>query len=99
MRYGNLVRTNRTRMDSRKEIYRKKTEGARDEPPLLLRGRGRSASANRRERLDVEIEGELPRMGTEVDGLDLVLHLVGDPGLDHVRREHVSLQEVLMVSL
>ena len=41
--------------------------------------------------LDIEIQSELPRMGAEPDGIDLMLSLVLQPGLDHVLGEHVSL--------
>src|SRR5262245_59166524 len=41
--------------------------------------------------LGVEIEGELPRMGPQPDGVHLVLALVIDPGVDEVLREDVAL--------
>jgi hypothetical protein len=41
--------------------------------------------------LDIEIQSELPRMGTEADGVDLMLSLVLQPGLDHVLGKHVAL--------
>src|SRR5687767_12284151 len=40
--------------------------------------------------LDVEVEGELSRVRPQGDGVDLVLPLVGDPGLDQLRREDAS---------
>src|SRR5438128_2442452 len=44
-------------------------------------------------RLDVEVKRVLPRMGAQPYGVHLVLALVVDPRLDHVRREDVALQQ------
>src|SRR5690242_10433392 len=52
-----------------------------------------------RGRLDVVVEGELVRMRAEPDRIDLVLPLVLDPRLDQVRREHVALEEEVVVLL
>src|SRR5215207_5189728 len=49
--------------------------------------------------LDVVVEVELPRVGTEADGVDLVLALVGEPGVDHVLGEHAALEQELVVGL
>ncbi len=49
--------------------------------------------------LDVEVEGELPGMRAQPDGIHLVLPLVLDPGLDQVRGEDVALQQKVVVLL
>src|SRR5437762_6923349 len=43
--------------------------------------------------LNIEVERVLPGMRAEPDRVHLVLALVVDPRLDHVRREHVALQQ------
>ena len=50
-------------------------------------------------RSDVVVEGELPGMGPRLHREHLVLHLVGDPCLDHVLGEHVSLEQEVVVLL
>src|SRR4051812_605362 len=40
--------------------------------------------------LDVVVQVELPRVGAQADLVDLVLALVGEPGLDEVGREHAA---------
>ena len=40
---------------------------------------------------DIEVQSELPRMGTEPDGIDLMLSLVLKPGRDHVLGKHIPL--------
>src|SRR5262245_63055645 len=40
---------------------------------------------------NIEVQRELPRVRTQPDRIDLVLPLVLEPGLDDVRREHVTL--------
>src|SRR5438552_19110888 len=71
-------------------------------PPRVVRvgqGRGRDARARRAwrspgaRRLDIEVERVLPRMRAEPHGVHLVLALVVDARLDHVRREDVALQQ------
>src|SRR5712691_3612509 len=47
-------------------------------------------------RLYVEVERVLPRMRAEPYGVHLVLALVLDPRLDHVRREDVALQQPIV---
>ena len=49
------------------------------------------ASEDEVEGLDVEVEGELPGMGSEADRIDLVLSLVLDPGVDGVLGEDIAL--------
>lgn len=73
----------------------------------VLRPSGRRPSGRRPSRpqdhkpaarsLDVVVEVELPRVGTETDGVDLVLALVGDPCLDQVVGENPAGLEELMV--
>src|SRR4029453_13319890 len=46
-----------------------------------------------------EVQRELVRMRPEPDGVDLVRHLVVDPGLDDVLGEDVALQEEIVVAL
>src|SRR5271157_90381 len=48
---------------------------------------------------DIEIEHVFPGMRPQVEGKDLVLHLVVDPGFDHVRRKDIAFQEIVMVVL
>jgi hypothetical protein len=48
---------------------------------------------------DIKIQHELPGVRTEIEGEDLVLHLVVDPGLDDVRREDIALQKVFVIVL
>src|SRR5580704_3244277 len=47
--------------------------------------------------LDVVVERELIRVRPRADGLDLVLHLVVNPGLDQLFAEDISLQQELVV--
>src|SRR2546426_8128635 len=47
----------------------------------------------RARRSDIEVERVLPRMGAQPYGVHLVLALVLDPRLDHVRRKDVALQQ------
>jgi hypothetical protein len=49
--------------------------------------------------LDIEIEGELARMGPQLHVLDLVLPLEADVVLDHVGRKYIVPDKKLMVSL
>src|SRR2546422_776174 len=42
---------------------------------------------------NVEVQGELVGMRAQPDGIDLVLPLVVDPGLDDVGREDVALEQ------
>src|SRR2546427_11413004 len=58
-----------------------------------LRKRGGRGDARGARRLDIEVERVLPRMRAEPHGVHLVLALVVDPRLDHVRREDVALQQ------
>src|SRR6059036_1781317 len=50
-------------------------------------------------RSNIEVERELPRMRTQPHRVDLVLALVVDPRLDHVRREDVALQQPVVALL
>src|SRR5207248_77505 len=74
--------------------------------PLVGEGRGggwarpnRSTSQLGQGHLQVVIEEELVRDGPEVDRGELALALVGDPGLDHVGGEDISLEEPGVVVL
>src|SRR6267143_440858 len=49
--------------------------------------------------LRVVIEEELVRMRTQGDGIDLALTLVGDPGVDQVLGEDITLEQELVVGL
>src|SRR5262249_46352057 len=49
-------------------------------------------------RSDVEIEGELIGMGPQAQGLDLLLALVPDPGVDDVVGEDLALEQELVVA-
>lgn len=49
--------------------------------------------------LDVEVHLELVWVRAKSDRIDLVLPLVGDPGLDEVWSEHVALSEVVVICL
>src|SRR3954447_14935604 len=51
----------------------------------------------RRQRLNVVVEVELPRVGAELYFGDLALPLERDPRVDHVGREHVALQQEVVV--
>src|SRR4051794_30377296 len=51
------------------------------------------AAAVKVTRLDIEIERELPRMGPQPNGIDLILALVLQPGLDHVLGKHIAAQQ------
>src|SRR5262249_14271438 len=48
---------------------------------------------------NVEVQVELVRVWPQADGVHLFLALVPDPGADHVRREHFTLQHELVVLL
>src|SRR5204862_118122 len=73
--------------------------GARASPrPPRSRGGPPSAPAPPRSRdafaaLNIEVQRELPRVRTEPHRVHLVLALVLDPRLDHVRGEDVALQQ------
>ena len=43
----------------------------------------------------VEVQAELVGVRTQTHGVHLVLRLVPDPGVDHVRREHVAAEQEL----
>ena len=47
--------------------------------------------------LDVVVEDELPRVGTEAHRIDLLLALVGDPGLDQIVGEDPSRPQEIVV--
>jgi hypothetical protein len=49
--------------------------------------------------LHVVVEVVLHRDGAQAHGVDLVLALVADPGLDEVAGKHVTLEEKLVVGL
>src|SRR5262245_21203634 len=49
--------------------------------------------------LDVRVEHELVRMRAQADLVGLLRSLVLDPGGEHVLREHVALEQVLVVLL
>src|SRR5207245_3397681 len=51
------------------------------------------AATRERPRLDVEVEGVLPRMRREQNRVHIVLPLVVDPRLDDVGREDVPLEQ------
>src|SRR5437899_2657047 len=50
-------------------------------------------------RLDVVVERELPRVGTQPDRVYLLAALVADPRLDHVLGEDAALQQELVIRL
>ena len=47
--------------------------------------------------LDVVVQGKLMGMRSHADRVGLVFAFVADPGLNHVRRKHFTLQQELMV--
>src|SRR5690349_11557173 len=49
--------------------------------------------------LNVRVEHELPRVGPEGDRVDLLLALVVDPGLDHIRGEDAAFEQERVVLL
>lgn len=61
--------------------------------PSPLRGEGEV------EGLNVEVEGELPGVRAQADGINLVFPLVVDPGINGILGEDVPLQEKLMIGL
>src|SRR5919106_242859 len=64
-------------------------------PPAARDGRRARALRD----LHVVVQRELPRVGAQADGIDLLLALVLDPGLDQVLGEHVALEQELVVLL
>src|SRR5207244_181751 len=68
-----------------------RSPGARAPRERGGRGEARGPAA-----LDVEVERVLPRMGAQPYGVHLVLALVLDPRLDHVRRKDVALQQPIV---
>ena len=58
---------------------------------------GTSVRTHQRDSLDVVVEVELPRVRAELHLVDLVFLLVRDPRVDDVGREHVALQQELVV--
>src|SRR3954470_14916044 len=63
-------------------------------PGMSARGQGSERSDS-----DVEIQRELDGRRAQADGVQLSLHLVLDPRLDHVGREHVALEQELVILL
>src|SRR5262249_37769580 len=61
------------------------------------RGRASSSFYASASLLDVVVERELVRVRAQPDRIDLVLPLVLDPRLDEVGREHLALQQELVV--
>ena len=49
--------------------------------------------------LDIEIQGEFPGMRSEPDGIDLILALVLQPGLDHILGKHIAPEQKIMILL
>jgi hypothetical protein len=49
--------------------------------------------------LDVVVEIELVRVRPEIDGRDVLGPLHRDPGVQHVRREDIALEEELVIRL
>jgi len=48
--------------------------------------------------LRVKIQAELVGVRPEADGIDLVLALVGDPGVDHVGGEDIAFEEEVAIA-
>ena len=64
-----------------------------DVVPLAATGQAPSKSGSTRYRsalLDIIVEMELVRVGTQPDGIDFAFSLVVEPGFDHVSSEHIS---------
>src|SRR4029077_780047 len=74
------------------------TPRVREEIWTILKG-SRTLAPAARERLVVEVEGELVRVRAQPEGVHLVLALVVDPGRDDVRGEHVPLEQEGVVTL
>src|SRR2546428_10604119 len=66
-------------------------------PAAITRGpTGTSVARVPVNRSNIEVERVLPRMRAEPYGVHLVLALVLDPRLDHVRREDIALQQPIV---
>src|SRR5437016_4077244 len=61
--------------------------------------KGAHARTNEVDDLDVVVEHELPGMGPQPDRVDLVLPLIGDPGIDQVTGEDTAGPQELVVGL
>lgn len=72
---------------------------ARLATPPRTGGHVRCADGGVANRLVVVVEVELVRVRAQPQRIDLVLHLVVDPPLDHVLREDAALEQELVVLL
>src|SRR6266478_3360005 len=70
--------------------------GGNEKPPGDAYSRGAAPSNGG---LNIEVERELHGRRPQAHRVELLLHLGVDPGLDHVLREHVALEQVLVVPL